>query len=212
MNILLSTVGLAHGWVLCVFIFGVFSAYKSRAIAERDNAVALLATSSAGQPTTFNGVVDDSNSNSNSREPPSQPSDASTTKVSFQPSTRKQEPPLAMAPVPSTSGSDGINDNGKNGFFCSELVAALYQRLGLLDAPFPSSSDYVPADFAQELVLESIGGSSGAEPETFRQAGSSHHTAAVTIFCVIVLVFFFVHFSSIIPISNVCDRHFSTVK
>lgn len=35
--------------------------------------------------------------------------------------------------------------------FCSELVAALYQRLGLLDAPFPARHDYVPADFAQSL-------------------------------------------------------------
>lgn len=35
--------------------------------------------------------------------------------------------------------------------FCSELVAALYQRLGLLDAPFPARYDYVPADFAQSL-------------------------------------------------------------
>eukprot|EP00752_Nemacystus_decipiens_P004689 g4277.t1 len=37
------------------------------------------------------------------------------------------------------------------GMFCSELVAALYQRLGLLDAPFPARHDYVPADFAQSL-------------------------------------------------------------
>ena len=35
--------------------------------------------------------------------------------------------------------------------FCSELVAALYQRLGLLDAPFPARYDYVPADFARSL-------------------------------------------------------------
>ncbi|CAB1121396.1 unnamed protein product [Ectocarpus sp. CCAP 1310/34] len=37
------------------------------------------------------------------------------------------------------------------GLFCSELVAALYQRLGLLDAGFPARHDYVPADFAQSL-------------------------------------------------------------
>lgn len=35
--------------------------------------------------------------------------------------------------------------------FCSELVAALYQRLGVLDVPFPARYDYVPADFAQSL-------------------------------------------------------------
>ncbi|CAM9350083.1 unnamed protein product, partial [Ectocarpus sp. 4 AP-2014] len=37
------------------------------------------------------------------------------------------------------------------GLFCSELVAALYQRLGLLDVGFPARHDYVPADFAQSL-------------------------------------------------------------
>lgn len=39
----------------------------------------------------------------------------------------------------------------EGGLFCSELVAALYQRLGFLDAPFPKSHDYIPADFAQSL-------------------------------------------------------------
>jgi hypothetical protein len=32
--------------------------------------------------------------------------------------------------------------------FCSELVALLYQRMGLLDAIYPSSNDYLPCDFA----------------------------------------------------------------
>lgn len=49
--------------------------------------------------------------------------------------------PLPIFPPPYYDG----------GMFCSELVAALYQRLGLLDAPFPARHDYVPADFAQSL-------------------------------------------------------------
>ncbi|CAM9508508.1 unnamed protein product, partial [Ectocarpus fasciculatus] len=52
-----------------------------------------------------------------------------------------------LPPAPPASFSEPYD----GGLFCSELVAALYQRLGLLDAAFPARHDYVPADFAQSL-------------------------------------------------------------
>lgn len=57
--------------------------------------------------------------------------------------------------------------------FCSELVAALYQRLGLLDAPFPASHDYVPADFAQSLgnPIELVGFDDGGGQGTDGRSG-----------------------------------------
>ncbi|CAM9442100.1 unnamed protein product, partial [Discosporangium mesarthrocarpum] len=66
---------------------------------------------------------------------------------------------------PEETSSDGnrnsfrVDQNleDRGGFFCSELVAALYQRLGLLDAPFPSSTDYIPADFAHSLEQQKNG-------------------------------------------------------
>ncbi|CAM9345973.1 unnamed protein product, partial [Ectocarpus sp. 8 AP-2014] len=56
--------------------------------------------------------------------------------------------PDSHTPVPPSPPPAETFDGG---LFCSELVAALYQRLGLLDAGFPARHDYVPADFAQSL-------------------------------------------------------------
>lgn len=60
------------------------------------------------------------------------------------------------------------------GLFCSELVAALYQRLGILDAPFPARHDYVPADFAQSLgnPVGCVGGVDGGGEEGSGKSGS----------------------------------------
>ncbi|CAN0560653.1 unnamed protein product, partial [Ectocarpus sp. 12 AP-2014] len=55
--------------------------------------------------------------------------------------------PLSPSPPPPPPPAEPFD----GGLFCSELVAALYQRLGLLDAGFPARHDYVPADFAQSL-------------------------------------------------------------
>lgn len=46
--------------------------------------------------------------------------------------------------------------------FCSELVAAAYQRMGLLP-PDPPSNEYIPADFASEAGLMLLEGSLGPE-------------------------------------------------
>ena len=39
--------------------------------------------------------------------------------------------------------------NKDKSFFCSELVAAAYKRIGLLD-PYKAASTYWPGDFSQE--------------------------------------------------------------
>eukprot|EP00903_Cladosiphon_okamuranus_P018581 g17104.t1 len=81
----------------------------------------------------------DKHQHGGSPSPPS-PSSLSTTSSSSSSSSSGPAPPPILPP-PYYEG----------GMFCSELVAALYQRLGLLDAPFPARHDYVPADFAQSL-------------------------------------------------------------
>lgn len=61
---------------------------------------------------------------------------------------------ILPSPSPSPSTATEVTSEvplHEGGLFCSELVAALYQRLGFLDAPFPKSHDYIPADFAQSL-------------------------------------------------------------
>ncbi|CAM9472746.1 unnamed protein product [Choristocarpus tenellus] len=59
--------------------------------------------------------------------------------------------PEAFFSIASRDQNIGGNEHEVGGMFCSELVAALYQRLGLLDSPFPASNDYIPADFAYSL-------------------------------------------------------------
>lgn len=46
--------------------------------------------------------------------------------------------------------------------FCSELVAAAYQRMGLLPSE-PPSNEYIPADFASEAGLNLLQGALGPE-------------------------------------------------
>lgn len=99
------------------------------------------------------------------------------------PSASKQSPP-PTSPSSATATTtpppgDPPSDFYEGGLFCSELVAALYQRLGLLDAPFPARYDYVPADFAQSLgdplgvdclgpAIEEVGGQGYADGTAVR--------------------------------------------
>lgn len=54
-------------------------------------------------------------------------------------------------------GPFGLNEEDLSSFFCSELVAELYQELGILDEIVPSN-EYTPADFSGETWLSLAGG------------------------------------------------------
>ena len=104
-------------------------------------------------------------------------------------------PPAHMAsPSPSPPSSSSSSSSSAStppplfpppyydgGMFCSELVAALYQRLGLLDAPFPARYDYVPADFAQSLGNPTgcLGIDTG-EAATLKDGADAEVTASVS--------------------------------
>ncbi|CAM9376650.1 unnamed protein product, partial [Hapterophycus canaliculatus] len=126
-----------------------------RAITRRRRALVFLDSAAGGAPGAAAVPAVASPPPSGSRNLPSDlsssaaPSPSSSSSSSPSPSTEPDFPsPVTPAgtppPPPPPTEYDG-------GLFCSELVAALYQRLGLLDAPFPASYDYVPADFAQSL-------------------------------------------------------------
>lgn len=60
-------------------------------------------------------------------------------------------------------GPFGANrEESLSSVFCSELVAAAYQRMGLLP-PDPPSNEYIPADFASEAGLTLLKGTLGPE-------------------------------------------------
>lgn len=186
--------------VFCVVrIYGfpyVCFLFERRAIVERDKSASLLATSlPTGRPSTGASARCNSRSLSpsldmdDSRAPPRRSSrESAPTGTRPQPS-REVKPDLPAVPSTANSGSEKTASSGrgehlnsyeKDGLFCSELVAALYQRLGLLDTPFPSSSDYVPADFAQSLtgggardVFAPRSGLSGAETGRGQEADVS---------------------------------------
>lgn len=50
-------------------------------------------------------------------------------------------------------GKFGLNEEDLSSVFCSELVAAAYQRLGLLSDKLPSN-EYTPADFSSRKMDE----------------------------------------------------------
>jgi CRP-like cAMP-binding protein len=56
----------------------------------------------------------------------------------------------------STDRSALENSSDHESLFCSELVAALYQKLGLLDAVYPSSNEFLPSDFASEHQINRV--------------------------------------------------------
>jgi CRP-like cAMP-binding protein len=56
----------------------------------------------------------------------------------------------------STDRSALENSSDHDSLFCSELVAALYQKLGLLDAVYPSSNEFLPSDFASEHQINRV--------------------------------------------------------
>jgi len=61
--------------------------------------------------------------------------------------------------VPATGQNNGVNPpgnaagNSQEGFFCSELVAAAYKSVGLLN-PFVASTRYLPVSFSQKKGLK----------------------------------------------------------
>ena len=59
-------------------------------------------------------------------------------------------------------GPLGRNAEDLSSLFCSELVAAAYQRLGLLGEGKPSN-EYTPADFSEQKKLKLLEGSLGKE-------------------------------------------------
>ncbi|CAM9820453.1 unnamed protein product [Ascophyllum nodosum] len=96
-----------------------------------------------------------------------------------------QSPPPSPI-LPPKSPAAAVPEEGEvplheGGLFCSELVAALYQRLGFLDAPFPKSHDYTPADFAQSLEnpVVRVGGEEESAPSVTE--GESKHALAYSL-------------------------------
>lgn len=59
-------------------------------------------------------------------------------------------------------GPFGANSEELSSIFCSELVAAAYQRMGLLPDD-PPSNEYTPADFSSDAGLVLIEGTLGPE-------------------------------------------------
>lgn len=98
--------------------------------------------------------------------PPSPPTPATLTTTAARPEIGALP---SASPIPSYSlpapeslplpYPEDLTTSYEDGLFCSELVAALYQRLGLFDAPYPARHDYVPADFSPPAgALDDIGG------------------------------------------------------
>lgn len=56
----------------------------------------------------------------------------------------------------------GANEEDLSSLFCSELVAELYQRMGLLSDDLPSN-EYTPADFSEKKNLQLLRGVLGDE-------------------------------------------------
>ncbi|CAN0249236.1 unnamed protein product [Scytosiphon promiscuus] len=104
-------------------------------------------------PSADNSTSSGSSSSGSGKGSTSLPSDLSSiASPSPPPSSSSPSPsPLSDSSPSSTAPAPPPPTEYDSGLFCSELVAALYQRLGLLDAPFPASHDYVPADFATSL-------------------------------------------------------------
>jgi hypothetical protein len=90
------------------------------------------------------------------------------------------------AVLSSTDRSVLENSSDHDSLFCSELVAALYQKLGLLDAVYPSSNEFLPSDFASEHQINRVLLRKGAKLHTEQFVRSDDkrklwHSAATTI-------------------------------